>query len=202
MWYKPSSPNGVQNIRHSCSYADDLKKYGWTKHDGVSYGTQYIIDQGNEVSLTTSWVKPELETDPNYWILRVEGDYVAPPSGTSSEQNDTTIMWYVATPDATRASFDTNHITGDHPSRGTYQVAYNDAPGNKNPSYRDLQNVTETYDADYFFALTIDEYDQYDAKKYYYEEVKDVVSTTPAHLFDPEALYRAETAYSGNLVVM
>ena len=59
-----------------------------------------------------------------------------------------------------------------------------------------------TYSSNYFYALTIDEQDQYDAKKYYYNEMKDTLSTTPTHLFDPDSLYRAETAYSGNLVVM
>ena len=32
--------------------------------------------------------------------------------------------------------------------------------------------------------------------------MKDTLSTTPVHLFDPKDLYRAETANIGNLVVM
>jgi len=31
--------------------------------------------------------------------------------------------------------------------------------------------------------------------------VKDAVKTVPPHLFDPSSLYRAETAFSGNMVV-
>ena len=111
-------------------------------------------------------------------------------------------MWYVATPDDLTATFNQTHITGNHPSKGTYQFCYNDKSSNKNPSYLNDQNVTEAYTANYFYALTLDENDQYDAKKYFYNEVKDKVGTTPPHLFDPESLYRAETAYSGNLVVM
>ena len=57
------------------------------------------------------------------------------------------------------------------------------------------------FDADYFYALTVDEQDNYDPKKYYYNEVKDAVKTVPPHLFDPSSLYRAETAFSGNMVV-
>lgn len=38
MWYKPSDPVGVQHIRHTASYADNLAKYGWTRHNGESYG--------------------------------------------------------------------------------------------------------------------------------------------------------------------
>ncbi len=59
-----------------------------------------------------------------------------------------------------------------------------------------------TYAADYFLAYNIDEGDQYDAKKYFFDECKDKVDTTPPTLFDPSALYRAETSFTGNLVLM
>jgi len=48
----------------------------------------------------------------------------------------------------------------------------------------------------------VDEDDQYDAKKYYFEECKDKVDTTPPTLFDPSSLYRSETSYTGNLILM
>ena len=55
-----------------------MTKYGWTRHNGESYGRQDIIDDENEVKLTVHWVKPELDNDPDHWILRVEGDYQSP----------------------------------------------------------------------------------------------------------------------------
>lgn len=58
------------------------------------------------------------------------------------------------------------------------------------------------YTANYFLAFNIDENDQYDAKKYFFNECKDKVGTMPPTLFDPTSLYRAETSYSGNLVMM
>ena len=57
------------------------------------------------------------------------------------------------------------------------------------------------YDADYFYALQIDQQDEYNPKKYYFMEIHDDVASTPHHLFNPKALYRAETAYSGNQLV-
>ena len=59
-----------------------------------------------------------------------------------------------------------------------------------------------TYTANYFLAYTVDEEDQYDAKKYYNNECKDKVDTTPPTLFDPSSLYRSETSYTGNLILM
>ena len=38
MWYKPTSPGSVYNIRHDSSYKDNLTKHGWNRHDGMSYG--------------------------------------------------------------------------------------------------------------------------------------------------------------------
>jgi hypothetical protein len=57
------------------------------------------------------------------------------------------------------------------------------------------------YTADYFYALMIDQHDEWDPKKYYFMEIHDDVASTPHHLFNPDALYRAETAYEGNQLV-
>lgn len=74
MWYKPSLHNkGLTQIRHECSYYDNMDKFGWTKHDGMSYAAQDIRDPENNIKLNVQWVKPEVDSDPNHWILRVEG---------------------------------------------------------------------------------------------------------------------------------
>ena len=78
MWFKPSNPEGVYQLRHEACYRDDMTKYGWTQHNGESYGRQEMIDAGNQVDLTVRWVKPELDSDPNHWVLRIEGEAIPP----------------------------------------------------------------------------------------------------------------------------
>lgn len=95
MWYQPSASDSMEQIRHQCLYADNLAKYGWEKHNVESYGRQAISDPANNMNLTVQWVKPDLDTDPNHWILRVEGHAINPDTET---QNDISIMWYVSTP--------------------------------------------------------------------------------------------------------
>jgi hypothetical protein len=111
-------------------------------------------------------------------------------------------MWYLSTPDDALATFDTDHITGSDTSFGTYFLAYNEPDTNVNASYIDSEGNTLTYSSNYFLAYTVDEQDQYDAKKYFINECKNKVDTTPPTLFDPSSLYRSETSYSGNLVLM
>ncbi len=41
MWF---SYNGQFGIRHTCEHGDRLSRYGWTRHDGSSFGQQEIID--------------------------------------------------------------------------------------------------------------------------------------------------------------
>ncbi len=53
----------------------------------------------------------------------------------TNEQNDLSLMWYVATPDDALATFDTDHIHGSDKSFGDYYVAYNEPEGNSNASY-------------------------------------------------------------------
>mmetsp|Transcript_589 Transcript_589/g.762 ORF Transcript_589/g.762 Transcript_589/m.762 type:complete len:156 (+) Transcript_589:471-938(+) len=111
-------------------------------------------------------------------------------------------MWYLATPDDALATFDTDHISGSDSTYGKYFMAYNEPETNKPASYINGQGDSVSYTANYFLAFNIDEEDQYDAKKYFFNECKDKVDTTPPTLFDPTSLYRAETSYSGNLVMM
>ena len=41
MWF---TYGGQLGIRHTCEH--DLSKYGWTRHDGTSFGQQEILDNG------------------------------------------------------------------------------------------------------------------------------------------------------------
>lgn len=81
-------------------------------------------------------------------------------------------------------------------------MAHNEPDTNKSASYINGEGESLTYDANYFLAFNVDEEDQYDAKKYFFNECKNKVDTTPPTLFDPNSLYRAETAMLGNLVMM
>lgn len=137
MWNKPQTA-GVSNLRHECSYYDKMSKYGWEDHDGMSYAQQTIEDGGNGVKLTVQWVKPEFETDPNHWVLRVDGEIFAETSDAiNGNQHDLSLMWYLATPDNALATFDTDHIYGSDKSYGEYFLAYNEPDSNNPASYID-----------------------------------------------------------------
>ena len=43
MWFPRQHPN---ELRHTCEQGDRLARYGWTRHDGVGYGEQGIVDGG------------------------------------------------------------------------------------------------------------------------------------------------------------
>lgn len=121
MWYKPSlHEKGLTQIRHECSYYDNMKKFGWEKHDGESYAKQTIEDPENGAKLTVQWVKPEFETDPNHWVLRVDGEAL---EGDESEMKDISFMWYLSTPDELTADFENGTITGTQPDAGKYYLS-------------------------------------------------------------------------------
>ena len=44
-------------MRHACEQGDKMSRYGWTRHDGVSFGEQEIADPHNDLLLTTTFVK-------------------------------------------------------------------------------------------------------------------------------------------------
>ena len=90
-----------------------------------------------------------------------------------------------------------------HDSVGSqYWLGFADSLDDKSATYDDGRSNLYTYDSTYFSALTVDERDQYNPKKYFFNELKDVVSTTPAHLVDAASLYREDNAFSGNLITV
>lgn len=47
VWVKQgSNPQSPIDVRHTCEHGDGLNKFGWTKHDGATFGQQKIIDGG------------------------------------------------------------------------------------------------------------------------------------------------------------
>lgn len=118
-------------------------------------------------------------------------------------QEDLSLIWYVASPDDGSATFDftSGSIYGDHNSQDKqFWVSFQDSEDNEPATYTDGLGNLYTYDSTYFSALTVDEHDQYNPKKYFFNELKDTVRTTPPHLADSASLYREDNAFSGNLI--
>lgn len=91
MWYIPSNlAHGGQGIRHWCDLGDNLDKYGWTHHDGRSFGVQEIHDLPFE--LKTSFVKFTAGK-------RYGGDWTARISVRNTSKawdKSISLIWYVA----------------------------------------------------------------------------------------------------------
>ena len=46
MWMTYSYVGQQPSLRHTCEHGDQLKRYGWIRHDGASFGQQEIVDDG------------------------------------------------------------------------------------------------------------------------------------------------------------
>ena len=116
------------------------------------------------------------------------------------------LLWYVASSnDQNYSTFDpqTGSVYGYHASQAkTFWLTPHSHPQNVSPVYKDSSGNSYKYDSTYYSALNIDESDQYQADKYFYNELKDAVRTTPPHLADAASLYREENTFSGNLVTV
>nr|GMD23223.1 mannosyl-oligosaccharide glucosidase GCS1 [Ipomoea batatas] len=70
MWI--GAKDGRFFMRHVCQDSDDLKTYGWTRHNGRDYGHQLLVDQ--TMTLTTSFLKSKANGS-GYggdWVTRIE----------------------------------------------------------------------------------------------------------------------------------
>ena len=209
MWYQPSLLLGEKHswesiLRHECAYKDRLAKFGWTQHNGESYGSQLILDPTNNVNLTTDWVLIDAET--SHWALRIQGER---HNTSTAEPPDLSIMIYLATPKNYTATVTSqNNIVGQHATGDGIFLSYRlwlsqDAP-NRHPTYHNTQtNTSVTYNASSYFYMThVDPAFYYNPKPNVMAELQDPTSSLPPHLFDPQSLYRAATTRTGNQGVL
>ncbi|KAI9202677.1 glycoside hydrolase [Polychytrium aggregatum] len=73
MWHGVSDLESWKNIRHNCDQGDDMKRYGWLKHDGRSFGTQEVHDTRNNVLIKTEFLKASGGEHGGEWAVRISG---------------------------------------------------------------------------------------------------------------------------------
>lgn len=55
MWWDPRRPQTFTDLRHNAENGHGLSTYGWTRHDGETFGKQALVD--GDVRLEVSWAK-------------------------------------------------------------------------------------------------------------------------------------------------
>eukprot|EP00088_Acartia_fossae_P000134 TRINITY_DN10040_c0_g3_i1.p1 TRINITY_DN10040_c0_g3~~TRINITY_DN10040_c0_g3_i1.p1 ORF type:complete len:826 (-),score=128.87 TRINITY_DN10040_c0_g3_i1:376-2853(-) len=96
MWFLPQhiQQHGL-GLRHWCEQGDNLKQFGWNKHDGVNFGIQNILDRS--VNITTSFVKTPGGKFGGDWSNRIE---VKPIKKKDSGENmEVGLLYYAALED-------------------------------------------------------------------------------------------------------
>lgn len=114
MWYTPSNlGHGGRGIRHWCDMGDNLDKYGWTHHDGRSFGVQEIHDLPFE--LRTSFVKyPSGKQFGGDWTARI-----SVKNTSRAWDKSISIIWYVALDERTNGHI--KYVSDDKsPEPGVY----------------------------------------------------------------------------------
>jgi mannosyl-oligosaccharide glucosidase len=82
----------TQNLRHTCEQKDGLAKYGWTKYNVRTGGSQTIVDPTNGLEMTTDFVKLSEDPVAGNWGLRINGKL----SDSSSNSRNISVILYVA----------------------------------------------------------------------------------------------------------
>lgn len=92
MWYSPQNVGpGGSGMRHWCEIGDKLDKYGWTHHDGKTFGSQTIHDM--PFLLETSFIKFPDKKFGGDWTARIN---VQMANVSKEWSKDFSVVWYVA----------------------------------------------------------------------------------------------------------
>lgn len=124
VWVKHSSGRVPVQIRHMCEHGDGLDRYGWMKHDGVSFGEQEIID-GNVIVKTDFLVNSNPEVGDS-WTARISAE---PRSGTAATPVSLIFYLYNEGSEELKYSSDTetrevNEVFGNIQQIGDFQVKF------------------------------------------------------------------------------
>jgi len=97
MWFLPRHvTQGSLGLRHWCEQGDNLKQFGWNKHDGRHFGIQNILDRG--IRVETSFVKVAGGNNGGDWTNRI--------SFNGLEGTEVSMLYYVAVEDGSDASIE------------------------------------------------------------------------------------------------
>ncbi|XP_004527367.1 alpha-glucosidase 2 [Ceratitis capitata] len=96
MWYSPMNLGyGGRGLRHWCEIDDNLGTYGWTQHDGRTFGVQEIQDAPFE--LKTSFIKfSEGRKLGGDWTARISVRNITSDSYYITADHTISLIWYVA----------------------------------------------------------------------------------------------------------
>ena len=119
MWLGVDDLQAQNHLRHACEQGD-LERYGWVKHDGVSFGEQELVDGLNNVLFKTWFVKKrEMEQSDGEWSARITAEKKSPPL----DKGAISLFIYVALPDEVEgsplaSSSSTLQLVGTHSKKG------------------------------------------------------------------------------------
>lgn len=86
---------GLAELRHTVEQDDGMAMYGWSTYDARVGGTQIIQDVGNQIDITTEFVKKTEGPSAGNWALRIKGK---PRNGAPADLK-TTVVFYVGMED-------------------------------------------------------------------------------------------------------
>ncbi|EON96645.1 putative glycoside hydrolase family 63 protein [Phaeoacremonium minimum UCRPA7] len=93
MWAKVDNYQEVQNsIRYTCEQHEGMAGYGWDEYDTRKGGVQTIHDAGNNIDITTSFVKIPGGAHGGSWAARIKGE----PRADGPSDLKTTVIFYVS----------------------------------------------------------------------------------------------------------
>ncbi|KAI5461508.1 family 63 glycoside hydrolase [Mariannaea sp. PMI_226] len=93
MWGKVNSYEDIQQgFRYTCEQGEDIHGYGWDEYDARTGGVQTIHDEGNNVDITTSFVKFPGGSHGGSWAARIKGEI----RSDAPKDSKTMLFYYIA----------------------------------------------------------------------------------------------------------
>ena len=133
---------GSLGLRHWCEQGDQLKQFGWNKHDGREFGLQTIIDR--TVKLETSFIKVAGGEHGGDWSNRIA---VSGPRGTEVQRAlvclgpycavKVSVLYYAALEEGSAGSLEPRYddtgrlvgVVGQSPTLASWNLWWEPSPG-------------------------------------------------------------------------
>lgn len=119
MWFLPRYvQQGGLGLRHWCEQGDNLQQYGWTRHDGVNFGVQSLVDRG--LNITTSFIKQPGGNHGGDWTNRI----TVQPLTSKDSNVEIALLYYLALEEGSSAT-----LVPEYDSSGSLKAVQGSSAG-------------------------------------------------------------------------
>ena len=172
--------NPILGFRYTCEQGENIHGYGWDEYDARTGGVQSIHDEGNNIDITTSFVKVPGGSHGGSWAARIKGEL----REDAAPDTKTMLYYYIAQEGAGELTADTEStefgftsdlaLKGHSEALGDYKLVVTEGKG-EHPTSDDELLKARHGDKTLLYSVDLPDEMMWQAKSIVFQRLQEAV---------------------------